>query len=539
MIEETKKNKATQEHKHTENSLNFAGLVHLFRESENHCFHFGPGSSSWHSVSIDSRTVKQESLYFGLQGKRRNGGFYLGQTMEEGASIAVIDLQAFLDFLSQRAFRTIRGNQQLQDVLEQSKKIFESGGNVRESTDKVMQKLREEQTASLLQEATNEALPQNFSLLVVNNALHALRLLSQDTIERNREGVSIVGITGSAGKTTTKNILYHLLRGFGKTTATLGNLNTEQGLALSILNTDWEGLRYAIFECGISEPGEMDVLADMLRPDIAVITNVGSAHLGAYAHLDQLREEKLKIAEHGSHIKALFVSKSDQDLVQMAKSKSIPLVLHDASFFGENLEIHDGFDSGLVLRYKEKSSEGKDEEFVLDIIGYINASNIYLALRVAVHLGHSLFECIQTLAHFKNAPQRYEIINKKPLIIDDSYNANLESMKASIEWFASFPHDHKIAVIGGIKELGAMSYSIHQECVEYLSRLNLTILVWVGLEYEIFKSRLKFFFPSNDGLLEFLQQQLTEDSAVIFKGSNSYKLGLVANQMQSLQEVGV
>ncbi len=538
MVEETKKNKATQE-KHTHNNLNFAELVHLFQKSENHCFHFGPGSSNWRLVSIDSRTVKQESLYFGLQGKRRNGGFYLGQAIEEGASIAVIDLQAFLNFLSQRAFRTIRGNPQLQDVFEQSRKIFEIGGNVRESTDKVMQKLREEKTALLLQEAMHEVLPHNFSLLVVNSALHALRLLSRDTIERNREGVSIVGITGSAGKTTTKNILYHLLRSFGKTTATLGNLNTEQGLALSILNTDWEGLRYAIFECGISEPGEMDVLADMLRPDIAVITNVGSAHLGAYAHLDQLREEKLKIAEHGSHIKALFVSKSDQDLVQMAKSKSIPLVLHDNSFFDEHLEIHDGFDSGLVLRYREKSREGKNEEFVLDIIGYINASNIYLALRVAVYLGYPLVECVQALAHFKNAPQRYEIISKKPLIIDDSYNANLESMKASIEWFASFPHEHKIAVIGGIKELGTLSYSIHQECIAYLSRLNITILVWVGLEYEIFKGKLKFFFPSNDGLLEFLQQELTKDSALIFKGSHSYKLGLVANQMQSLQEVGV
>lgn len=490
---------------------------------------FGKKTNYWSTASIDSRHVESHALFFGLEGTQTNGGWHLDEVIENNASMAIVEVELLINLLTTRSACQLVHQANIPLVLTNYRELYEKntidGKSILDPSDAALEEL---DWYKIMQELVRRVIPGNFTLIVVKNSLAALQSIAQELIELHREQTLIIGVTGSMGKTTTKNMLSCLLQSFAPTISTQGNLNTAQGLAMSILNAKWKKARYAVFECGISYAGEIDFLADMVKPDIALITNVGTAHIGGYASLEQLRKEKLKLAKHREYTQRVFLPQKDTKLRAQAEKFKYNIVEFGETVLQDIVEIHDEHSDGLLLRFKGSSGDAENpaKEFQLqNLIGQANKENIYACFQVAQHLQLPLEKCAERLTQFRNINQRYEIRSKKPLIIDDSYNANLEAMISTLRWFAKLPNPHKVAVLGGMKELGARSQALHKELIEFASSLPLSTVVWVGTEYEGFKETLQHFYSSSDKAIKFLQNSVADDTALILKGSNAYKLG--------------
>ncbi len=495
-------------------------LIDVFCEQKLAYAVYGNKEASWNCVSIDSRNVSAHTLFFGLAGDYTNGGTYIQEVMDSHASVAVIDLVAFRQFLYQHIQNNNTVSQEIVHYATEYDVHFEN-----------MSRNTVQDTA--FQEFVQSLLSPNVTLIVVRDSTKALMLLTTDTINRQRDTVTVIAISGSMGKTTTKDMLVHILQHFHPTVYSLKNLNTVQGLAISVLNASWDNVRYAVLEYGISTTGEMDMLVDMITPDIAVLTNVGTAHLGGYASKQELQAEKLKIAKHRHKTKMLFLPEEDKQLQAMADTQGISYTLFGKKSMPAELHIKDmqlqGIDITCTTSDGEKQSADKNIHIVLDtFIGASNIANIYTSLQVAEYLGFSLSESIVSLKGVQHEKQRFEIRSKEPLIIDDSYNANYEAMQCTLQWFVSLSYTYTIAILGGMKELGTFSNDLHIQLVHFVQSLALTHVVWIGKEYQFSHMALEHCYSTvheaKDFIRSIIQSLPKHQTAVILKGSNSYAL---------------
>lgn len=347
-----------------------------------------------------------------------------------------------------------------------------------------------------------------------------------------------VAITGSTGKTTTKEMIFNICREKYKTERNLGNFNNHIGLPLTILSFS-EDTQVGILEMGMSETDEINLLADIVKPDIAVITNIGTAHIENLGSHQGILDAKMEITNYFDKENVLIVNR-DNDLPEIEKRKTT----YKLVTVGENgrsdiviSNILDLGENGITFTLEHRTgNKYESQEFKLNIPGRHNAYNGALAVSVGVELGVSLETAARGLEKMENTDKRLSIKGKNGIkIIDDTYNASVDSMKSGIEVLASVFGMRKIAILADMLEMGEKSKEYHEEVGEYLADKNFDLLITVGnASKHIGKAAEKkmpgiqtLHFKNREDLNKKVKQIIKPGDVVLIKGSRGMEMDQV------------
>ncbi len=344
--------------------------------------------------------------------------------------------------------------------------------------------------------------------------------------QRLQWGGPVVAVTGSVGKTTVKDMTAHLLGAKYRTLKTEGNLNNQWGLPLTLLKLNPEH-EAAVVELGINHPGEMEWLSEVARPDVAVVTAIGEAHLGFFRDRKHLAEEKLKVAG-GLRRGGVRILNADDSLLKERGANVMTFGLK----FGQ-VKAREIRPDGLGVNFILDTGNGRASTR-LQMIGTHNVLNALAAVSGGLALGISLKTLADRLRSFvPQAPMRMEIKNMKGvLFINDAYNASPTSMEAAIVTFEELKGSlRKIAVLGDMLELGSFSNETHQRIVRRVMESPLDSVVLVGDRMK--RAFEKLSYPAQDKVRcypdpaeagSYLRRWVEKGDAVLLKASRGMEL---------------
>jgi len=432
----------------------------------------GGHASSFSGVSTDSRRIKKGDLFIPIIGKRFDGHKFIGSALKKGASGSLT-----------------------------SKKI---------------------------------KLPENKTIIFVKDTLKAFHQIAKAYKERFK--LPSIGITGSSGKTTTKDMLASILSMSGKTLKTDENYNNEIGVPITLLTLD-KTCKYAVIEMAMQGLGEIEELAQITRPNVAVITNVGSAH-----------REHLKSEEN--------TAKAKGEILKFQKNKDTAILPADDKYFNylkkkaKGKVISFGIDSPTDVRAKDIRFQGDSSLFVIETKDFevpINLPlpgkhNIYDALAAAASacaVGIKPSQIKKGLEKFKLSGKRLNIIYSKNIkIIDDTYNANPESMAASLNVLENYP-SRRIAVLGDMFELGKIARKSHENIGRLAASLNIEALVTVGKlsKYAARSAALNglknvHMTGSNNEAVKVLRKIVRAGDTILVKGSRGMRMEAIVEKLR-------
>jgi len=344
----------------------------------------------------------------------------------------------------------------------------------------------------------------------------------------------VVGLTGSNGKTTVKEFIAAILRKAGKVLATHGNLNNDIGLPLTLLELKGDE-DFAVIEMGANHHGEIAFLTDIAKPDVAVITNAGAAHLEGFGSVEGVSRAKGEIysglSAQGKAIVNLDDKYSDywRSLVSKFEMIGFGIDAKDALIAASNLHDNDGKNSFLL-----KTPAGECE-VSLNLPGIHNVRNALAAAAVAYALDIELGKIKSALEEMQPVRGRLNFISglNDSLVIDDTYNANRDSMKAAID-VLSKRAGKKIVVLGDFFESGENAVLMHQEIGEYAQEKGIDELFALG---ELSKNAIDAFkgegkhFSNKIELIQQLQNGLDSNTTVLVKGSRGMKMEEIVEKL--------
>lgn len=365
------------------------------------------------------------------------------------------------------------------------------------------------------------------SCIVVDDTVKAL----QDMAEYYRlmMSVKVVGITGSVGKTSTKEIVSSVLSEKYKVHKTSGNHNNEIGLPLTVFEIE-EDDDIAVLEMGISDFGEMRVLSKVAHPDICVMTNIGQSHLEALKTRDGILKAKSEIFEYMNPEGTVFVNGDDDKLITI-KEVNGKAPVHfgfSASNYSSVKVLHSGIEgSEMEITLGKRSFLAK-----INIPGKHMALNAACAAAVGEHLGLSEEEIIKGLDNAKTVAGRCNLIKfGEGYIIDDCYNAAPSSMKAALDTLV-YANGKKIAVLGDMLELGDESSKMHFEVGEYAASLMVDTIICIGdkgkdlyegvtsIKNPANKELRAYHYGTLDEFLKVINEVISPGDNVLLKASN-------------------
>lgn len=391
---------------------------------------------------------------------------------------------------------------------------------------------------------TEHPLPSDQPHILVDDCLRAFQRLASAYIEQS--GVDVIAVTGSNGKTTTKDMLHDVLATTYKTYKTQGNYNNEIGLPYTVLHMpdDTEKL---VLEMGQDHMGDIKLLSDLAKPHTAVVTLIGEAHLEFFGSREKIAQGKLQIQD-GMPDKGLLLVPND-------------LIL--APYLDERLETHQ-FGPGTELsvtdltEYKDHltfSTPFLDGQVTLPVTGKYNATNAMVAAYVAKRLGVTEDDILSALAHLELTKNRTEW--KKAAngadILSDVYNANPTAMKLILETFSAIPANEggkKIAVLADMKELGDSSVQLHTQLILNLTPDAIDTVIFYGediaelsqLASQMFPLGHVYYFKKTadedqfDDLVNQVKESLGTRDQILLKGSNSMNLAKVVEALEVVEE---
>ena len=310
-------------------------------------------------------------------------------------------------------------------------------------------------------------------LLPVADTAVALRDLASKA--RRRWGRTVIGVTGSSGKTTTKDAIAALLEGFMPVARTRGNLNNEFGLPLSLLRIP-DHARAAVVEVGINRPGEMSMLADVARPDIGVVTNIGTAHVGNFASEDEIAFEKGYLIERLG---------PDGTAVLNADDPRTPALRKRHAGRTETFGI-DGAADVRATRVRDAGTAGVRFELdglpvAMRLPGRHNVYNVVAAVAALGPLGIGARDLVEPIARLQARAMRGVVHEAGGVtLIDDCYNANPAAMAAMLQVLRGTSASRRIAVLGEMRELGERSRELHRQVGRAAESAGVDYLVAVG-----------------------------------------------------------
>jgi UDP-N-acetylmuramoyl-tripeptide--D-alanyl-D-alanine ligase len=359
--------------------------------------------------------------------------------------------------------------------------------------------------------------------ILVDDCLAALQALANH--HRRALGTTILGITGTNGKTTTKELVSTVLCRKFNTLFTEGNLNNHIGVPLTLLRLRAEH-ELAVVEMGANHPGEIRTLVNIVEPNYGLITNVGKAHLEGFGSFEGVIRTKGELYDflRTKADAAVFINHENAHLQGIAAG--LRLIEYGTS---ESLFVNGeatGNSPFLSLRWRE-GEDGEWHNVQTHLIGEYNLANALAAVAVGRHFGVEPNDIDEALAGYtpKNNRSQLSRTDHNTLIID-AYNANPTSMMASLQNFRHTQMDHKMAILGDMRELGADSVEEHRKVVDYLRESGFEQVILVGAEFAKVESDFVK-FPNVQELIAYLQTNRPEGKTILIKGSNSIKLSLL------------
>ena len=431
------------------------------------------------SVCTDSRSVKDGDLFFALKGENFDGNNYACAALEKGASYAVID----------------------------SGQVYEA----------------------------NEVLQER--LVLVEDVLTALQQLSR--YNRLRYKVPVIALTGTNGKTTTKELITATLSAKYNVVSTQGNLNNHIGVPLTLLRINAD-TQVAVIEMGASAPGEIDTLVNLACPSFGLITNVGKAHLLGFGSFEGVKKTKGELYDNlFEHKKIAFVNVDNPHLMEMVHQRDS---LHIVPYGLKNncVEIVEECNNPflkLTMPNPCSTCEPARIEVRTNLIGKYNVDNVLAALCISSYFDVPTDAAVAAIAAYTPSNNRSQMTKtEKNTLIIDAYNANPTSMRASVENFDSLSFEQKVLVLGDMRELGADSLKEHSEFVEYLAGVKVEKVFLVGDEFEKAVENLKIdkaeivdeiplmLFKDSLALNEYLMGESLCGKTILIKGSRGIRL---------------
>lgn len=380
----------------------------------------GAGDRLVDGFSIDTRTLRPGDLFFALRGGRFDGHDFLEAAFARGAAGAVVE------------------------------------------------------------DAGRWPGPSGAIALVVPDTLAALQRLA--AFVRRESAAIVVAITGSAGKTTTKEITAEFLGARYRVFRNKGNLNNHIGLPLSLLE-----LRHrpeiAVVELGMNHPGEIRVLVDIARPNVRVWTNVGDAHLGFFGSPDAIADAKAEILEASSPTDAIVVNADDPRVMARARRFSGRMLTFGIESDDADVRARDVEDGGIAGMCARLRTPAGERGIATPLLGRGNLLNVLAAAAVALHLSVSLDDIVERAASLRPAHHRGEVVRLQNgvTIIDDSYNSSPSALTGALDVLArSSGFTRRAAVLGEMLELGDHALPLHVTCGQTAARSGLAWLISVG-----------------------------------------------------------
>jgi UDP-N-acetylmuramoyl-tripeptide--D-alanyl-D-alanine ligase len=381
--------------------------------------------------------------------------------------------------------------------------------------------------------------PLDIAVILVEDTVRGLQELSR--YYRNKLKTKIVGVTGSNGKTSTKDITAAILSQKYKTQKTMGNYNTEIGVPFTLLSLN-EDCEAAVIEMGMERKGEIDFLTDLVQPAVAIITSVGLVHIDNFPSIEEIAKAKLEIVK-GIKDGGLFIYFGDDRLIEeTVRNTEINESIRKQTF-GLNKnntiwlkEFNQDLD-GITIRVSDESFD----ELHIDILGKHQALNAMAAILAAQEFGMNPEEIRSGLLKIEKTGLRNEVINiNKCQILNDCYKSNPVSINAALNIFELFKSKKKIAVLGDMLGYREMSHDIHYNVGENLLHYHIDELITIGKEAKYIAKAAKentniksiVEFDTKEEAALYLKKYLSEDCTILVKGSRFLKLEYIANKLK-------
>ena len=365
--------------------------------------------------------------------------------------------------------------------------------------------------------------------ILVDDTLVAFKELARE--HRRQFNIPVIGITGTNGKTTTKELISAVLAEKYNVMHTEGNFNNDVGVPKTLLRLRPEH-EIAVVEMGASHPGDIKKLIEYVEPTCGMITNVGRAHLQGFGSFDGVKRTKGELYDF---IKAtgglIFLNESNADLVEMASQREMPRI----ETYGRDGE---GSVTGSVTKCDpflnftwhissdadETAAEPQGVELHTKLVGAYNIDNALAAITIGLHFGVTPEQCSHAIENYTPSNDRSELtVTEHNHLIVDAYNANPSSMAAAIDNFRLMDVPAKMAILGDMRELGEYSDEEHQKVVDKLKEYNINNVWLVGPEFS--KTRTDFRkFNTVDEVKAEISRQQPQGHYILIKGSNGIKL---------------
>lgn len=421
----------------------------------------------------DTRQIKQGDVYVGIKGEHFDGSSLYEQALEKGARICLL---------------------QNIDITEEIKKKYPTQ-----------------------------------AIIKVENTITALQELAK--YKRNLYQIPVIAVTGSVGKTSTKDMLASVIGKQYQVLKTMGNYNNHIGVPLTIL-----GLKEhtaLVIEMGMNNLGEIRLLTNIAKPTIAVITNIGTAHIGILGSRENILKAKLEILE-GLQEKGTLVINNDNDLLYQWNSTNTTYPV--ATFGIDNPSdvmakdiLKEEYSSSFTIKTKQK-----DIAVTVPIGGTPFIYNALCAITVGQLLEIPMENILQGIATFELTKNRMEIVQHKTgaTLIKDYYNANYDSMKAGIEFLANLEGKRKIAVLGDMLELGEFAQELHEKVGSEVVKHHIDVLITVGKESKNLAKKAKelgmseqhiYAYDTTKQASDTLNKIMQKQDCILLKASNGMK----------------
>jgi len=375
----------------------------------------------------------------------------------------------------------------------------------------------EEGKASLVV-ADRKDLPKHERILIVDDTLKALQQLAQ--YHRQQMKATVIGITGTNGKTTTKELVSAVLAKKYELIHTMGNLNNHIGVPLTLLSIKPD-TEMAVVEMGANHPGEIADLCLLSDPDFGLITNVGKAHLEGFGSFEGVIETKTALYRHvKAHGQAVFVNRMNDILWQRSEGQNrISYGCHcDADYPVEQGQC----DPYLSVKWQERKVRTR-------LVGAYNFENVAAAIAVGSYFGVNEEAIIEALESYTPTNSRSQVIDtEKNHIIMDAYNANPTSMQAALRNFANICGEQHLLILGDMRELGSASEEEHHNILNLMKDLGVKEAYLVGQNFCAYNDNADWkTFENVTDLCQYLEGQPVSGKTILVKGSNSIQLGKV------------
>ena len=431
--------------------------------------------TSCNGVTTDTRTLKGGEMFFALKGENFDGNEYAMKALETGAAYAVVN------------------------------------------------------------EDSAVANSDDTRLLLVKDTLVALQELARwhrSVTLVDGKPLRVIGLTGTNGKTTTKELLREVLSVKYNVTATEGNLNNSIGVPLTLLKINAQ-TQLAIVEMGASHPGDIKELVDIALPNFGLVTNVGKAHLLGFGSFEGVKATKGELYDYLRRTSdKVFLNVDNPHLCQMATERN----LHSDPERPDSLVLPYGLDyqGAKVLpssaEYPYLRIRLSDDKVIeTNLVGSYNADNVMAALAVGQYFGVSLEDGVAAIEAYVPSNNRSQMTKtERNTLIVDAYNANPTSMAAALENFSNVDAECKVALLGDMLELGNESFEEHLSLIRSVSSRGFFKVCFVGKEFLKASTEATFesavFFETSDALAQWLHENPVDGATVLIKGSRGTRM---------------